>query len=137
MNIPHSPIITLGTAASNSMMKDKGVLSFSGASSERNIAIPRLNGTAMSRASNDETIVPKIKGRAPNTSVTGSHVEVVRKPAPKTFLEREDSIKSSLNNKNARTIIPNANKPTTALKIRSPESLLRRMRKKGDLVRSI
>src|SRR5665811_2155314 len=91
MNMPHNPIMTLGIDASNSMMKDKGVLNFSGASSERYIAIPRLNGTAMSKARNDETRVPKIKGRAPNTSLTGSHVELVKKPSPKIFLESPDS----------------------------------------------
>src|SRR4030067_438461 len=125
MNMPHSPIITLGIAASNSIMKDKGVLSLSGASAERYIAIPRLKGTAMIRARKDETIVPKIKGRAPNISFTGSHVDVVRKLTPKVFLESPDPIKSSLNNKNARTITPKAKNPTTASKIKSPESLLR------------
>ena len=58
----------------------------------------------MSRARNDETIVPKIKGRAPNISLTGSQVDVARKPKPKVSLESPDPIKSSLNNKNARIL---------------------------------
>jgi hypothetical protein len=115
------------------MMKDKGVLNLSGASSERYIAIPRLNGTAMSKARNDETRVPKIKGRAPNTSFTGSQIDVARKLKPKVFLDSVDSIKSSWNNKNARINIPAANKPTIASKIKSPESFLRLIRKKDNL----
>ena len=137
MNIPHNPIITLGIAASNSMMKDRGVLNFSGASSERYIAIPRLNGTAMSRARNDETRVPKIKGREPNTSFTGSQVDVARKLKPKVFLESSDPIISSLNKRNARINIQRANNPTTALKIKSPENFLRPRRIKDNFVPSI
>lgn len=137
MNMPQRPIMTLGIAASNSIMNDKGVLSFSGASSERNIAIPRLKGTAMIRARNDDTRVPKIKGRAPNTSATGSHVELVKKPTPKMSLESADPIKSSLNNKNARIIMLKAKKPITASKIKSPESLPRLIRKKDNFARSI
>ena len=84
------------------------------------------------KARNDETRVPKIKGRAPNTSFTGSQVDVARKFKPKVFLETPDSIKSSLNNKNARINMPRANKPTIASKIRSPEIFLRLIRKKDN-----
>ena len=137
MNMPHNPIITLGIAASNSMMKERGVLNFTGASSERYIAIPRLNGTAMSKARNDETRVPKIKGRAPNTSFTGSQVDVARKFMPNVFLESADSIKISLNNKNAMINMLRANKPIIASKIKSPESFLRPIWKKDNFGRSI
>ena len=38
------------------------------------MATPSESGTAMSSAMNDETSVPKIRGKAPNSSATGSQV---------------------------------------------------------------
>lgn len=50
----------LGIAASNSTRNETGRSSHAGASSDRNIAIQRLNGTASTNAKSDEKTVPKI-----------------------------------------------------------------------------
>src|SRR2546422_1938199 len=46
------------------------------------IAAPRPSGTARSSASSDDTSVPKMNGRAPNCSATGSQFDVVMNAQP-------------------------------------------------------
>jgi hypothetical protein len=46
------------------------------------MATPRESGTAITRASRDETSVPKISGIAPNSSATGSQVLEVMNSNP-------------------------------------------------------
>jgi hypothetical protein len=58
----------LGTAASNSMMKDSGVDNLDGAISERKMAIPRLMGTPIAIAIAEVIKVPIIYGSAPKAS---------------------------------------------------------------------
>ena len=62
----------LGTAANNSIIKDNGVLIFDRMVdediSERNIAIPKLIGTPIARATAELISVPMIYGKAPNDS---------------------------------------------------------------------
>ena len=76
------PKITLGTAASISMAITIGCRSFWGASSVRNTAVATPRGTAIRSASSEETRVPKMNGRAPYLSCTGSHSELQRNPTP-------------------------------------------------------
>ena len=72
----------LGIAARSSTRNENGRSSHRGASSDRNIATPRPRGRAIRRARNDERSVPNIRGRAPYSSCTGSHVLVTRKFHP-------------------------------------------------------
>jgi hypothetical protein len=58
--MPQSPKITLGTAASNSTRYETGTLMLLGAISTRKIAMPKLNGTPISRAMPEVTSVPKM-----------------------------------------------------------------------------
>src|SRR5690348_5162522 len=53
-------------------------------------------GVAISRASSDEYSVPQMKGRAPNSPDTGSHVSVIQNLNPKVWMEIADSRKSSI-----------------------------------------
>ena len=69
-------------AASNWTRNDIGVTRRRGACSTRNMATPRLTGTAISSAMTEETAVPYIKGSAPNCSATGSHRSPHRNDAP-------------------------------------------------------
>ena len=55
---PHMPYTMEGIAASNSMAVPRGRLSQAGESSVRNNAMPKLTGTAISRAINDVAKVP-------------------------------------------------------------------------------
>jgi len=80
------PIMTLGIAASNSIMNDKGVLRFSGASSER-ISLSKTKRDGYDQGKKWWRKSPKIKGRAPNTSATGSHVVLVKNPRQKCLLK--------------------------------------------------
>ena len=59
-NKAHRPYIILGTAANNSIIKDNGTLTFGGAISERNMAIPRLIGTPIATAKAELIKVPMI-----------------------------------------------------------------------------
>jgi hypothetical protein len=63
--IPHKPTITLGMAASISMMNETGPRSQPGESSTRNMAAPRLIGIAMTRANSELSNVPYMAGTAP------------------------------------------------------------------------
>ena len=56
--IAHSPYTTLGIAASNSTKNESGPRSALGHISVVNTATPIESGTAMSKASNEETKVP-------------------------------------------------------------------------------
>jgi hypothetical protein len=75
-------MITLGIAASISIIKDAGPVNHFGASSTRKIAAPRLIGTAISRPIADVNNVPYIAGRAPYICFTGFHVELVKNEKP-------------------------------------------------------
>ncbi|MNT82833.1 hypothetical protein D3C72_2226190 [compost metagenome] len=55
---PHMPYTMEGTAASNSMAVPSGRLSQTGESSVRNRAMPKLTGTAISKAMADVAKVP-------------------------------------------------------------------------------
>ena len=74
----------LGTAANNSTINEIGSLILVGAISERNIAIPRLRGTAIHNAINDVTNVPAMYGNAPKASrpSTGFHLSPVTNDNP-------------------------------------------------------
>jgi hypothetical protein len=63
--MPHSPITTLGTAASVSTSAVTGAWIQRGASSVRKRATPRASGVAISSAKNDVMTVPKMKLPAP------------------------------------------------------------------------
>ena len=63
--MPHSPITTLGTAASMSTSVPTGVLIHGGASSLRKSPIAIESGAARRTAPNEVTIVPMIRSRAP------------------------------------------------------------------------
>ena len=62
----------LGTAANNSIIKDNGPLIFDRILdediSERNIAIPKLTGTPIARATAELISVPMMYGKAPKDS---------------------------------------------------------------------
>ena len=64
-NTPHRPTTTLGMAASSSTRNVSGTDSQRGASSARKIAVKRLRGTAMMRASSEDSTVPATNGSAP------------------------------------------------------------------------
>ena len=64
------------------MAVPRGLLSLAGHISVRNIAMPKLTGTAIMRAIADVTRVPTIGTSPPNTLVTGFHVEVPMNPKP-------------------------------------------------------
>ena len=71
----------LGTAANNSITKDNGVLIFDKIFDEdisvRNIAIPRLIGTPIARATAELSSVPMIYGKAPNDSRPSTEFQLV------------------------------------------------------------
>ena len=69
----------LGMAASSSMAVPTGRFSQGGASSVMNRAMPKLTGTAIRMAISEETRVPTVGERPPNSSSTGSHCAEARK----------------------------------------------------------
>ena len=66
-----------------------------GANSVRKIATPRESGTAIRSARAEESRVPKMSGRAPNCSATGSQVLVVTKWSPNLPIASRDPVYSS------------------------------------------
>jgi hypothetical protein len=59
------------------------------------MATPSESGTAIRRASSEDARVPKISGKAPNFSATGSQVLVVMNSKPNLSIARRDPIHSS------------------------------------------
>ena len=80
--IPQRPIRTLGTPASVSTIAPTGERSDFGASSERNKPIAIEIGVAIKSANRDVIAVPKMKSRAPYSSLTAFQVLPVRNPSP-------------------------------------------------------
>ena len=72
----------LGMAASNSMAVPSGRRSHPGDNSVRKMAMPKLTGTAMTRAMMEVINVPYIGIRAPNRSIGGFHSLVQRNAGP-------------------------------------------------------
>ena len=62
---PHSPMTTLGIAASSSMRNVSGIATRRLASSARKIAVISPMGAARTIAITDEKIVPRMYGSAP------------------------------------------------------------------------
>src|SRR6266566_5409965 len=87
--------MTLGIAASSSVAKEMGLRSGLGHISVTNTATATASGTAISRASMEETMVPKINGRAPNSPATGSQALVLKKWNPNFCQARAERCKSS------------------------------------------
>ena len=85
--MPHRPMITLGMAASISIMNEPGPRIHLGASSLKKMAVPRLIGTANIKASKELAMVPNTAGMAPKISLTGSQVEVVKNDVPNLCIE--------------------------------------------------
>ena len=82
----------LGIAARSSIATPIGPFRKFGDISVTNIAIPMAVGTAMRRARNVVTTVPKTVVAAPNDSLTGfQSVDVRNRRIPNFFIEREDS----------------------------------------------
>src|SRR5256714_14425735 len=89
-------------AANSSTVSDRIRRSHGGHNSVRKSAVPRERGTDISRASNEETTVPKMKGKAPNSPLTGFQVLVLKNLRPNLCSERLDCLTSS--NKMSATI---------------------------------
>src|SRR5438876_10374293 len=87
--------MTLGIAASSSVAKEMGLRSGLGHISVTNTATATASGTAISRASMEETMVPKINGRAPNSPATGSQALVAKKWKPNFCQASAERCKSS------------------------------------------
>jgi len=83
------------------------------------MAVPRLRGTAISKARKDETRVPYIKGKAPNFLKTGSHVEVKRKLKPNLWIEGREALPMSRAMKSIMRMMDRLNRRDRALKILS------------------
>ena len=84
--MPHSPSTTLGMAASSSTSIVMGVRRRRGASLLRNRPIAIDMGTAIKSATSDVTRVPRIRYRAPKTSVTAFQSVDVMKPRPNSWM---------------------------------------------------
>jgi hypothetical protein len=115
-------MITLGIAASISIIKDAGPVNHFGASSTRKMAAPRLIGTAMSRPMAEVSNVPYIAGRAPNTSLTGFHVELVKKANPNLVIAGMASLTKITSKPTRIATITNAKKKVRLEKILSLNS---------------
>src|SRR6266496_1079795 len=87
--------MTLGIAASSSVAKEMGLRSGLGHISVTNTATATASGTAISRANMEETMVPKINGRAPNSPATGSQALVAKKWNPNFCQASAERCKSS------------------------------------------
>lgn len=74
----------LGTAASNSITKDSGVLILDDAISDRNTATPKLIGTPIAIAKAELISVPIMYGKAPYDSLPSTEFQSVpvKKPKP-------------------------------------------------------
>src|SRR5215472_11186640 len=87
--------MTLGIAASNSTSRERNARICRGQISVKNSAVPKESGTAISRATKDETRVPYMKGSAPKSSATGSQMVWMRKRKPNLLLDKCDCDTSS------------------------------------------
>ena len=74
--------MTLGMAAKRSTRIDMVLDTLGGAYSAKKIAAPTPIGIAIKSATKDVTQVPKINGRAPKFSATGSQTRLNKKPIP-------------------------------------------------------
>jgi hypothetical protein len=112
-------MITLGIAANISIIKDAGPANHLGASSTRKIAAPRLTGTAISSPITEVSNVPYIAGRAPNTSFTGFHAELVKKANPNLVIAGIASLTKIISKPTRIATITNAKKKVRLEKILS------------------
>src|SRR5438874_10244986 len=83
-------------AASSSVANEIGLRKGAGHISVTKMATARASGTAITRASMEETIVPKINGRAPNSPATGSQALVAKKWNPNFCQARAERCSSSI-----------------------------------------
>ena len=113
--------MTLGMAASSSVAKEIGFLNGLGHISVTRTATATDRGTAIKSARIDETSVPKINGRAPNSPATGSHELVAKKWKPNFCHASAERCKSSDNVSATTTSIV---RPATVIRPRNPESRL-------------
>ena len=81
--IPQSPIRTLGTPASVSIIAPTGDRTAMGARSDRKSPIAIAIGVAISSARSEVSAVAKMKSSAPYLSVTAFQFPLVMKPSPK------------------------------------------------------
>src|SRR5690242_15948774 len=72
--MPQSPYTIEGIAARSSVTNTSGRCNHDGDSSDVKTAIPTATGVAITSARIEEYSVPQMKGRAPNSPETGSHV---------------------------------------------------------------
>ena len=84
------------------------------------MATPRESGTAITSAMSEETSVPKMSGKAPNCSATGSQVLVVTKPNPNLAIASRDPVHSSYTRNASNTGIVTAPSVRMNLNTRSP-----------------
>ena len=84
------------------------------------MATPSESGTAITSATSDETSVPKMSGKAPNCSATGSHTLVVTKSRPNFPMASLAPCQSSNTRKQSSTGTLTAPSVNNALKIWSP-----------------
>ena len=83
-----------GIAASSSIAVASGRRSHAGASSVRNIAMPKEIGTATTIAIIDVTSVPTIGISAPNCSLTGSQTGLTMNAGPNALIAGQLPMKS-------------------------------------------
>lgn len=74
-----------GTAANNSTAVPKGLLNGTGQVSVKNTATPKLRGTAINKAINAVTTVPKTAIKPPNLPLMMSHSMVKKNPKPNSL----------------------------------------------------
>src|ERR1700741_355733 len=77
-------------AASSSVRKPMGPRRKFGQISNRKMATASASGTDMATASKDDTIVPQMKGNAPNSPETGSQMLCVKNLNPKAWIDSCD-----------------------------------------------
>src|SRR5262249_36036417 len=95
-------------AANISINDTSGCRIHKGASSVRYAAVAIPNGTAIRSAIREETNVPYMNGNAPNSSATGSQVDVTRNRTPNFFMASRDPLQSSQPTKTMSNTTANA-----------------------------
>src|ERR1051325_11356766 len=118
-------------AASNSTKKDSGARSALGHISVVNTATPTESGTAITSARREDTSVPKMKGRAPNFSLTGFQSLPAKNFKPKACQESADRVTNSKTIRISTPRIASAQAVIAALKVKSGISPAERC-KRGD-----
>ena len=83
--------MTLGIAAKRSTKIDMALETLGGAYSAKKMAAPTPMGTAIKSATKAVTQVPKINGRAPKFSATGSQTRLNKKPIPNLLIEGSEA----------------------------------------------